>query len=166
MSKYASWKPQECAVLAQLARDGLTAPQIAAKMGRSAQSIYFKAHRMGLALKRASPGAWAERRENAAARRENPQQGWSGADEVELHALVALHGEANVLLIARIMGRERSAVEKKILMMQIRPSAPVALRLRACLCCGVKFRSQGAHHRMCAPCRGGNGLPDMWQGTA
>lgn len=24
---------------------------------------------------------------------------------------------------------------------------------RACLCCGRKFASEGAHHRLCAPCR-------------
>lgn len=26
-------------------------------------------------------------------------------------------------------------------------------RIRSCLCCGVSFKSQGPHNRMCNPCR-------------
>ena len=32
---------------------------------------------------------------------------------------------------------------------------------RSCLRCGRKFRSQGAHHRMCDQCRAGDGLPQV-----
>ncbi|SFI60161.1 hypothetical protein [Albimonas pacifica] len=34
-----------------------------------------------------------------------------------------------------------------------KPKAPT--HPRACICCGVQFRSEGAHHRMCKSCRTG-----------
>lgn len=30
-------------------------------------------------------------------------------------------------------------------------------RVRACLCCGGSFNSEGAHHRMCGSCRSASG---------
>lgn len=155
MPKYACWKPEECARLAQLAGQGLQAKQIAREMGRSAQSIYFKAHQMKLALAHPPRGGWAARLANAAA------HGWKAADVARLRALVAAHGETNVLLIARIMGRERSAVEKKITALALRDGS--AARGRACMCCGARFRSEGAHHRLCAACRHKNDLPGQWE---
>lgn len=165
MSRSTPWKSNECAVLAGLVREGLPASQIAAQMGRSRQSIYFKAHQMGLPLVRASrSGGWAARAANLHC------GGWCarwGADEVaQLLALVAQHGADNATVIAKIMGRERQTVVQKILRLQCRPAAPRPAKTRPCLCCGARFTSEGAHHRMCAHCRDGNGLPDMWQGTA
>ena len=37
-------------------------------------------------------------------------------------------------------------------------------RTRACLCCGRAFESEGAHNRMCVPCRGrASRLGGEWQ---
>lgn len=33
--------------------------------------------------------------------------------------------------------------------------------LRACLCCGREFKSEGIHNRMCQPCRGASSAEGM-----
>lgn len=161
MSRSTRWKSHECAVLAGLVRDGLPASQIAGQMGRSCQSIYFKAHQMGLSLARAPRSGWR------AGRAANSHSGRWGADDVaQLLALVAQHGADNATLISKIMGRDRQSVVQKILRLDRRPDAPQPAKMRACMCCGARFISEGAQHRMCGECRDGNGLPDMWQATA
>lgn len=156
MAEYACWKPEECARLAQLAGQGLGATEIALEMGRTRQSIYMKARQMKLALARAPRGGRAARLAKAAAHR------WKDADVARLRELMAAHGEANVLMIARIMGRERSAVEKKITELALRGVARP--QRRACMCCGGKFPSAGAHNRLCRKCRSDTDLPAQWEG--
>lgn len=63
-----------------------------------------------------------------------------------LREMVAQGAPANA--IAKRLGRSVRAVEGHI----DKLDAPTPKR-RACLCCGASFLSEGAHNRMCAPCR-------------
>lgn len=43
------------------------------------------------------------------------------------------------------------------------PKAPEGARERPCLRCSAPMKSTGPHHRLCDPCRHGNGLPPSMQ---
>lgn len=52
-------------------------------------------------------------------------------------------------------GRQCSGLGQRdaIVRMMERMERAAKLTPRPCLCCGATFASEGAHHRMCGPCR-------------
>lgn len=156
MAERKKWDAAQRAELLRLADSGLCASQIADAMGRSPGSVYFKAAKMGLVLARSPHVGWSAQARAASSRAAR----WGAEQEARLQALVNEHGADNFTLIAHIIGRKRDIVRQKILQMEMR--APKTA-VRGCMRCATPFRSEGPHHRMCAECRHGNGLPDMWQ---
>ncbi|MEQ1890861.1 MAG: SANT/Myb-like DNA-binding domain-containing protein [Alphaproteobacteria bacterium] len=131
------WTRAEQDMLVELALAGHVAEEIARRLGRTRTAVGYMANRMGGRM--AHPG------------------GWTPEEEAHLGRLIARHGVRNVRVIARELGRSADQVNLKLLHHRAAPA-----RLRNCMACQTLFRSEGAHHRLCADCRRGDGLPDGW----
>lgn len=72
----------------------------------------------------------------------------------EIAAVVGLSADA-----VRVRFSRRGAVRDKAPASEVKRAAVS----RPCLRCRAPMRSTGPHHRLCDPCRSGNGLPSDWQ---
>jgi hypothetical protein len=94
--------------------------------------------------------------------------GMPGADWTlaECELLTRLWRAGRPLLeIAAALRRSPEAVRSRARRLKLAPrrlrrAGAAAGRLRPCLCCGARFRSEGPHHRLCEVCRQAGG-PDF-----
>lgn len=141
------WSDNDEFVLSLMHRLGFPPAKISEVLGRSNKAIATHVSRVGIS----DPVDVEERNVG-------PRERWTADEDLLLGELADRSWE--IARIAGLLGRTPSACQTRMARLGIvsawRPSlqaARQAARVRPCMCCGRKFRSEGIHNRLCQLCK-------------